>query len=76
MVLTSYMVGNKIHDDVHSCLMSAQNQLLPLFHSHFWVIGQIGIYVVIIGYGVGGTGFSLDNFRVLGRNAYCRIIRG
>ena len=52
MILTSHMIGHKVHDDLHTSLVSALDKTLPFRHSHADILCQIRIDVIIVGNGI------------------------
>ncbi|OAV74815.1 hypothetical protein Barb7_01630 [Bacteroidales bacterium Barb7] len=53
MVLAGYVVGHKVDDNLHACLVRPLNQLFKLLHTVGNTVGKCRIYVVVILDGVG-----------------------
>ena len=68
MVFACHVVGDKVHDDLHSSLVGTLYEVLPLSHAQTYVLCQVGVYVVIIGDGIRRTRFAFYHLGVLCRN--------
>ena len=65
LILTRYMVWYKINQYAQTGFVSAFNKRLEFLHSFALVLRQIRVHVVIIGDGIGGTGFAFGDRRVV-----------
>ena len=53
LILTCYMIGHKVDDDLQPGLMGALYQLFELLHTQLHVDSQVRVYVVVVGNGIG-----------------------
>ena len=65
LILTRYMVRHKINQYTQTGFVCAFNQRLEFLHSFALVLRQIRVHVVIIGDGIGGTGFAFGDCRIV-----------
>lgn len=68
------MVGNKVDDDLQSVSMTALKQLLELRHTLVYILRQVWIGVVIVGYGIRRACLSFHDCRMLARNAIRGVV--
>ena len=65
LIFSRHMIGDKVHNNFHACMMGARNQALPLLHTFFHVYGKVRIHIVIIGDSIRRARFSFHHFRML-----------
>ena len=53
MVLAGHMVRHEVDDDLQPGSMGALNQFLELLHATRHVDSQVGVYIIIVGDGIG-----------------------
>ena len=63
------MVGHEVQDDFQSGIMSPFYKSLEFLHPPVRIIGKIWIYVVVVLYGIRGTGLTLDELGMRGHAA-------
>ena len=74
LVLTGHMVGHKVDDDLQPGLVRTLHQLLELLHALLDVDSQVGVYVVVVGDGIGRTCPAFHHGRMLAWNAVLRVV--
>ncbi len=74
IVLAAYMIGHEVDNHLKTGLVAALYQGLEFFHSLGHIHGKVGVYVVVVGYGIRATGFSFYYVPVVTRYAICRIV--
>ena len=74
MISASYVVGNKVDDNLHSILMSSFNQLVEFLHSLIHINCEVGIDVVVVLYRIRRTCSSLDYIGIVERDAERSVV--
>ena len=68
------MIGNEVDYDLQPAGMCTLYELFKLLHSVLHVVSQVGVHIVIVGYGVRRTGIALHDGRMLPRNAVGAVV--
>ena len=75
LILTGYVVGHEVDDDLQPGLVRALHQLLKLLHALVDVHSQVGVYVVVVGDGIGRTSLTLHHSGMLAGDAVGTVVR-
>jgi hypothetical protein len=75
VILSRNMVRYEIHQGFQPAAMCTGNEFFELFHAFRYVVGQIGINIIIVFDGIRRSGFSFHYGRVVGTYAIFAIIR-
>ena len=75
MILTRYVVGNEVDDNLQPAAMSALHQIFKFSHAFGNVFRQIWVYIIIVFYCVWRTGFAFYDSRMIGADVVAMIIR-
>ena len=59
VILPRYMIGHKIDDNLHSCLVRAFYQTLKLFHSVCDINSHVRVNIIIVNNGIRRTCLAL-----------------
>ena len=74
MILTGYVVGNKIYDNLQTATVSALHQILKLSHTLRYVLGEIRIDIIVVLDGIGRSGFTFHNGRMVGLDIVTAVV--
>ena len=74
LILACHMIGNEVDHDLQPCLVATLHESLELLHAVRHIHSKVGVYVVIVGDGIGRASPSLHYERVLAGYAIGRIV--
>ena len=74
MILSSHMVGHKVHDKLQPCLMGTFHQRFKLTHTSLYIHRQIGIHIIVVFDGIRRASLSFYHSRMVRLYAVARII--
>ena len=75
MILTCYVVGNKVDDHFQPVAVCTLHQILKFPHASRYVVCQVGVYVIIILDGIWRACFSFHDGRMVGTYIMDSVIR-
>ena len=69
------MIGHEVDDDAQAVAVCAVDQVLKLLHPARHILGQVGVDVVVVFYGVGRAGLALDDGGMVRPDVVASVIR-
>ena len=74
VVLARHVVGYEVNEDFQVSTVSALHQVFEFLHTFRYVLGQIGVYVIIILDGVRRSGLALDDGGMVGADIVAAVV--
>ena len=72
--MACHVVGHKVYDDFQAGAVGTLYQIFEFLHTSGNVLGQVGVYVVVILDGIGRTGLTLDYGRMVGADVVASVV--